>query len=136
MKNLPARIALVAAGFLVALFGVGGVGAFLCVALYVFLCRTISPELAALAAAGILLAATFLFIWVFGTIAGGLNRKTEDEDEPTRTFGAEVGRLLGENTFAVITRNPLQILVLAVCAGFAIGFSAKFRAFLLKLIRG
>lgn len=132
MTNWTARVAVLAAGFLIALIGGGAAAVFLCIALYVSLCHAIGPTWAALACAGIVLLVTILLLLLFGAAARGV----EEEDEEENQVGAEIGRVLGANAQGLLSKNPQYGVVFAVIAGLAVGFSPKLRSLLMKLVQG
>lgn len=133
MSNWPARVAVIAAGFLIALIGGGAVAVFLCIALYAGLSRLIGPIWAALAAAGVVLLITVLMLLLFGVAARGV---TEKEDEDENQVGSEIGRLIGSNAQGLLSQNPQHAVLLAIFAGFFVGFSPKLRNLLMRLLQG
>lgn len=130
----PARVAILAAGFLIALIGGGAVAVFLCIALYAGLARVIGPTWAALACAGIVLVLTLILLALFAAAARGVEEDEEDEDE--NRVGAEIGRLIGSNAQGMLSKNPQYGIVFAVVAGLAVGLSPKLRTLLMRLVQG
>lgn len=137
METLPARIAVMAAGILAALIGMGAVCVFLCVALYAFLCTLMVPPLAALAAAGLFLVLSLIIFAIAGAIAGAIKRKSRKKTRPSANLlGAEIGRIIGEDAQSYIAKRPWTALLLSVVCGFAIGLSPRLREALLKVLKG
>jgi hypothetical protein len=137
MGNLPARIAVMAAGLVVALIGIGAAGVFLCVALYAFLCTLLAPTAAALAAAASVLLLSVIVLAVAGSIAGAMKRQTRKSARPSSNIlGAEIGKMLGEDAQAYIAKKPWAALMLAIGGGFLIGLSPRLRELLMKILRG
>jgi hypothetical protein len=137
MSNLPARIAVMAAGILAALIGVGAACIFLSVALYAALCLLMSPPLAALAAAGLFLLLSLIVLAAAGGIVGALKKQNRQNVRPSTNFlGAELGRMLGEDAQSYIAKKPWTAVVLAVAGGFVIGLSPRLREALLRVLKG
>jgi hypothetical protein len=136
MTNLPARIAVMAAGLLLALIGIGATGVFLCVALYAFLATLLPPTLAALAAAGAVLFLSILILVVTGSIVGSLKRQTRKDIRPSSNLiGAEIGKMIGEDAQAFISKNPWRAAMFAVAGGFLVGLSPRLRDLLMNILR-
>jgi hypothetical protein len=137
MTNLPARIAVMAAGLVLALIGIGAVGVFLCIALYAFLCMLMTPPLAALASAALVLVLAILVLTIAGSINRALKSQTRKSIRPSANLlGAEIGRMLGEDAQAYISKKPWSALMLAVFGGMLVGFSPRLRELLLKVLKG
>jgi|GEM_PF-6543422 hypothetical protein len=137
MGNLPARIAVLAAGILAALIGMGAFCIFLSVALYAALCLWMSPPLAALTAAGIFLLISLVVMAIAGGIAGAMKKQNRKAVRPSANIlGAEIGRMLGEDAQSYIAKKPWTAVMLAVAGGFVIGLSPRLREALLRVLRG
>lgn len=129
-------MAIAAAGFLIAVVVVGATGVFLCIALYAFLSRLLSPALAGLACAGVVFLATMVVLALFGMIAGAVGRREEDEAPASSFLETEMARTFGANAVELIARNPKYALTTAIALGFLVGFSPRVRSLLLKLLQG
>lgn len=137
MGSLPARIAVMAAGILVALIGVGATCIFLCVALYAFLCTLMSPPLAALAAAGLFLVLSLIVFAIAGATAGAIKRNARKNIRPSSNLiGAEIGRMLGEDAQLYIAKQPWTALILAILGGFLVGLFPRLREAFLRILKG
>ncbi len=137
MNNMPARIAVMAAGLFLALVGLAAVGVFLCVALYAALATALPPVWAALVSAAIVLVLALAVFAAAVAIAGNLNRKSVSEQRnASDIIGEEIGRILGKNVQDYIGKNPRKAAGLAILAGFVIGLSPRLRDAAIKILRG
>jgi hypothetical protein len=139
MQAMAIRIAIMTAAVLIAAVCVLATGAFLCVALYDGLKLVWSPPLAALATAGIFLAAALLVMGIGSAIAKAAERKARQERErrgpATVKIGLEIGRILGEAAARYAGKNQTRVLIGAVIAGFAIGAIPRLRSFLMSFLK-
>ncbi|MDE2266307.1 MAG: hypothetical protein KGL29_10440 [Alphaproteobacteria bacterium] len=139
MRELPIRIAIMAAALLVAAVGVGATVVFLCLALYALLLTILSAPLAALAAAGRVFLASLLVIYlgsVLSSLIAGRARHARAKRGGTAfAFSAELGKLLGEDAQSFIAGKPILALLVALAGGFAVGVSPRLRDFLLRLLK-
>lgn len=134
MGNLPARIALIIAGTIIALIGIGTAGAFVCIAIYGFLIRIMAPPYAALTVAAMVLVLTLLLLAVL--VMAGRSGADEEETDPTSgLLGLQLGRMLSTDLLATISRNPYTALLVAALGGVVIGVSPRLREALLDLLR-
>lgn len=134
MGNWPARIALIIAGTVIALIGIGAAGAFVCFAIYAFLARVMAPPYAALCVAGMVLVITLLLLGLLAM--AGRGAADEEDAAPTQgLIGLQLGRMLSADLLATISRNPHQALLVAILGGFVVGFSPRLREALLDLLR-
>jgi uncharacterized membrane protein len=138
MRDLPIRIAIMAAALLLAAVGSVVAAVFLCVALYSYLLTLLSAPFAALAAALLVIALSWLVI-VFGQI---LSNRIKRRSPRARTaggrahaIGVEIGKLLGEDAQEFIAKKPILALALALIGGFAVGANPKLRAILQAIIK-
>lgn len=139
MRDLVARIAIMAAGLLVALVGVAGAAIFVCVALYAFLLTMLPAYLAALATAGVLLLLSLIVLAIGAKAAKTRRRSKRTGARPGLSagiLGAELGKMLGEDAQAFVAKKPLVTLLLAVAGGFIVGVSPRLRALLLNILKG
>jgi membrane protein implicated in regulation of membrane protease activity len=139
MQAMAIRIAIMTAVILIAAVCFLATGAFLCVALYDGLKLVLSPPLAALATAGIFLVLALIIIAIGSAIARAAERKAKREREKKRPataqLGLEIGRILGEQVARYAGKNPTQVLIGAVIAGFALGAIPSLRSFLMSFIK-
>jgi hypothetical protein len=139
MRELPLRIAIMAAALLVAAVGIGATVVFLCLALYSILLTLFSAPLAALAAAALVFFLSLLVIFLGAALANGLARRARraraKRGGAAFAFGAELGRILGGDAAKFIAGKPLLTLLLALAGGFAIGVSPRLRALLQTLLK-
>ena len=110
MRELPMRIAIMAAALLVAAVGVVVTAVFLCLALYAWLQTVIaSPALAALATAGIVFVMSIVVIFLGGALGSSLaarsRRRRAQKGGKASFISAEIGKLLGENAQAFIEKS-------------------------------
>ena len=139
MRELPLRIAIMAAALLVAAVGVCATVVFLCLALYSLLLTLLSAPLAGLAAAVLAFVLSLLVIFLGGARANGLARRARarraKRGGATFIFSAELGKILGEDTQKYIAGKPVLALLLALAGGFAVGVSPRLRALLQTLLK-
>jgi hypothetical protein len=139
MRELPMRIAIMAAALLVAAVGIGATVVFLCLALYSALLTLLPASLAALAAAALVFFLSLLVISLGGVLAKRLASKARRERAKRGgaafAFSAELGRILGEDAQKFIAGKPILALLVAVAGGFAVGASPRLRALLQALLR-
>jgi len=139
MRELPLRIAIMAAALLVAAVGIGAAVVFLCLALYSVLLTLFSAPLAALAAAALVFCLSLLVIFLGAALANGLARRAQraraKRGGTAVAFSAELGRILGEDAAKFITGKPVLTLLLALAGGFAVGVSPRLRALLKTLLK-
>ncbi len=138
MRDLPIRIAIMAAALLVAAAGVVAACVFLCMALYAYFLTLWSAPLAALASALLIFVLSLLVILLGNMIANlatRRGRRARVKAGRAHVIGAELGRLLGEDTQAFIAKKPILALLLALAGGFAVGANPKLRAILQTLIK-
>ena len=139
MRELPMRIAIMAAALLVAAVGIGATVVFLCLALYSALLTLLPASLAALAAAALVFFLSLLVIFLGGVLAKRLASKARRERAKRGgaafAFSAELGRILGEDAQKFIAGKPILALLVAVAGGFAVGASPRLRALLQALLR-
>jgi len=139
MRELPLRIAIMAAALLVAAVGVGATVVFLCLALYSLLLTLLSAPLAALAAAVLAFVLSLLVIFLGGALASRLARRARarraKRGGAAFVFSAELGRILGEDAQKYIAGKPVLALLLALGGGFAVGVSPRLRALLKTLLK-
>jgi hypothetical protein len=140
MRELPLRIAIMAAALLVAAVGIGAAAVFLCLALYSLLLTALSSApLAALAAAALVFVLSLLVIFLGGALANGLSRRAKRKRAPrgggAYVFSAELGRILGEDAAKFIAGKPVLSLLLALAGGVAVGASPRLRALLQTLLK-
>lgn len=136
---MATRIAIMTAAILIAAVFLLATGAFLCVAVFDGLKMVLSPPLAALATAGIFLVTGLLIISIGSAIARSAERKAriqrEKKGPASSQIGLELGRFLGEEAARFVAKNPTQVLVVAVIAGFALGAIPRLRSFLTGFIK-
>jgi len=139
MRELPLRIAIMAAALLVAAVGIGATVVFLCLALYSVLLTLLSAPLAALAAAVLVFFLSLLVIFLGGALANRLARRAQraraKRGGAAFAFSAELGRILGEDAQKFIAGKPVLTLLLALAGGFVVGISPRLRALLLTLLK-
>ncbi|MDE2133209.1 MAG: hypothetical protein KGJ49_01255 [Alphaproteobacteria bacterium] len=139
MRDLPMRIAIMAAALLVAAVGIGATAVFLCLALYSALLTLLSAPLAALAAAGLVFALSLLVIFLGGVLGNVLARRARraraKRGGAAFAFSAELGRILGEDAQKFVADKPLLALVVALAGGFAVGASPRLRSLLQTLLK-
>ena len=139
MRELPMRIAIMAAALLVAAVGVGATAVFLCLALYSVLLTMLSPPWAALTAAVAVFLLSLLVIFLGAALSGRLARRARHarakRGGAAFAFSAELGRILGEDAQKFISGKPILALLVAVAGGFAVGASPKLRALLQALLK-
>ena len=139
MRELPLRIAIMAAALLVAAVGIGAAAVFLCLALYSLLLTLLSAPLAALAAAAIVFFLSLLVIFLGAALANGLARRARraraKRGGAAVAFSAELGKILGEDAQKFIAGKPVLTLLLALAGGFAVGVSPRLRALLQTLLK-
>lgn len=139
MRELPLRIAIMAAALLVAAVGIGAAVVFLCLALYSVLLALLSAPLAALAAAALVFFLSLLVIFLGGVLANRLARRARrgraKRGGAAYLFSAELGRILGEDAQKFIAGKPVLALLVALAGGFAVGASPRLRALLQTLLK-
>ena len=139
MRELPLRIAIMAAALLVAAVGVCATVVFLCLALYSLLLTLLSAPLAALAAAALAFFLSLLVILLGNALANGLARRARarraKRGGAAFAISAELVRLLGEDAAKFIAGKPVLTLLLALAGGFAVGVSPRLRALLQTLLK-
>jgi hypothetical protein len=139
MQAMAIRIAIMTAAILIAAVCFLATGAFLCVALYDGLKLVLIPPLAALATAGIFLVLALIIILIGSGIARAAERRAKREQEKkkpvTAQLGLELGRFLGEEAARYAGKNPTQVLIGAIIAGFALGAIPSLRSFLMSFIK-
>ena len=139
MRELPLRIAIMAAALLVAAVGIGATVVFLCLALYSFLLTLLTAPLAGLAAAALAFFLSLLVILLGAALANGLARRARarraKRGGAAFAISAELGKLLGEDTAKFIAGKPVLTLLLALAGGFAVGVSPRLRALLQTLLK-
>ncbi len=139
MRELPLRIAIMAAALLVAAVGIGAAAVFLCLALYSLLLTLLSAPLAALAAAAIVFFLSLLVIYLGGAFANLLARRARarraQRGGAAFIISAELGKVLGEDAQKFIAGKPVLALLLALAGGFAVGVSPRLRALLQALLK-
>jgi hypothetical protein len=139
MRELPLRIAIMAAALLVAAVGIGAAVVFLCLALYSVLLALLSAPLAALAAAALVFFLSLLVIFLGGALANRLARRARrvraKRGGAAYVFSAELGRILGEDAQKFIAGKPVLALLVALAGGFAVGASPRLRALLQTLLK-
>jgi hypothetical protein len=139
MRELPLRIAIMAAALLVAAVGIGATVVLLCLALYSTLLTLLSAPLAALAAAALVFFLSLLVIFLGGALANGLARRARraraKRGGAAYVFSAELGRILGEDAQKFIAGKPILALLVALAGGFAVGASPRLRALLQMLLK-
>jgi hypothetical protein len=139
MRELPLRIAIMAAALLVAAVGIGATVVFLCLALYSFLLTLLTAPLAGLAAAALAFFLSLLVILLGAALANGLARRARarraKRGGAAFAISAELGKILGEDTAKFIAGKPVLTLLLALAGGFAVGVSPRLRALLQTLLK-
>jgi hypothetical protein len=139
MRELPLRIAIMAAALLVAAVGIGAATVFLCLALYSLLLTMLSAPLAALAAAAFVFVLSLLVILLGGALANAAARSARraraKRGGAAFAIGAELGKFLGEDAAKFISGKPVLTLLLALAGGFAVGVSPRLRALLQTLLK-
>jgi hypothetical protein len=139
MRELPLRIAIMAAALLVAAVGIGATVVLLCLALYSTLLNFLSAPLAALAAAALIFFLSLLVISLGGALANQLARRARraraKRGGAAFAFSAELGRILGEDAQKFIAGKPILALLIALVGGFAVGTSPRLRALLQTLLK-
>jgi uncharacterized membrane protein YdfJ with MMPL/SSD domain len=136
MRELPLRIATMAAALLLAAVGFGATVVFLCLALYSALLNLLSAPLAALAAAGIVFFLSLLVI----VLGSALSRALAGRARTKRggfmfALSAELGKVLGEDASKFIAKRPVAALLIALAGGFAFSTSARLRRLLQALLK-
>jgi hypothetical protein len=138
MKDLPIRIAIMAAGLLVAAVGIVVAVVFVCLALYTYFLTLLPAPLAGLASALLV----FLLSVVVLLLARGAANRVKRRAQSKRTnashahaIGVELGKLLGEDAQTFIAKKPILALALALVGGFAVGANPKLRAILQTIIK-
>lgn len=135
MQAIGLRIAIMTAVILIAAVFFIATGAYLCVALFEGLKAVLSPPLAALSTAGILLVLAFLVLWIGTSIANAAAKDAKKKSGPASAeIGLEVGRLLGEQIQRYAGKNPIRVLIGAVIAGILLGAIPPLRKFLLSFL--
>ncbi|HUO97336.1 MAG TPA: hypothetical protein VMU01_01630 [Rhizomicrobium sp.] len=133
------RIAIMTAALLLAAVGFVAVAVFLCMALYGAFALALSPPMAALASAGVLLLISLLIVLIGSSISKAVARSAKraraETATPVARLGGELGRLIGESAFKFITDSPVRVLIGALVAGFAVGAFPKLRSFLADLLK-
>jgi hypothetical protein len=139
MQAMALRVAIMTAAILIAAVFLLATGAFLCVAIYDGLKMVLIPPLAALATAGIFLVSGLIIIAIGSGMARAAERKARKDREKrgpaTAQLGLELGRMLGEEAARYAGKNPTQVLIGAVIAGFAFGAIPHLRTFLMGFIK-
>jgi membrane protein implicated in regulation of membrane protease activity len=139
MRDLPLRIAIMAAALLVASVGVVACGVFLCIALYSAFLQMMAAPWAALVSALLVLLLSVIVVVIGQSISSSIGRRTRREREKrgglAATIIAEIGRLFGEDAEGFVSGKPILSLAIALIGGFAIGASPKLRALLRTLLR-
>ena len=139
MRELPLRIAIMAAALLVAAVGIGATVVFLCLALYSILLTLLSAPLAALATAALIFFLSLLVIFLGGALANRLarraQRKRAQRGGAAFAFSAELGKILGEDAAKFIAGKPVLALLLALAGGLAVGVSPRLRSLLQTLLK-
>lgn len=137
MQALILRTAIMTAVILIAAVFFIATGAFLCVAIYEGLKEVLTPSLAALATAGILLALALLILGTGMMIADAASKSAKKKSGPASAeIGLEVGRLLGEQIQRYTGKNPVQVMIGAVLVGLLLGAVPPLRRFLLRFLGG
>ena len=136
MRELPLRIATMAAALLLAAVGFGATVVFLCLALYSALLNLLSAPLAALAAAGIV----FFLSLLVSVLGSALSRALAGRARTKRggfmfALSAELGKVLGEDASKFIANRPVAALLIALAGGFAGGTSPRLRRLLQALLK-
>lgn len=134
------RIAIMTAAILIAAVCFLATGVFLCMALYQGLLMVLpAPWLAALASAGVILILAILIIAIGSAMARAAEReakrKREKKGPATAQLGLELGRIVGEQAARYAGKNPTQVLIGAVIAGFALGAIPSLRSFLMSFTK-
>ena len=139
MRDLPMRIAIMAAALLIAAVGVGATVVFLCLALYSALLTVLSAPLAALSAALIVFLLSILVILLGNALSDAFARKAKraraKRGGTANAFSAELGRLMGEKAQSFVNEKPLLSLIVALIGGFAVGANPRLRAFLETILK-
>jgi hypothetical protein len=140
MKPTFIRIAIMTAVALIAAVFLIATGAFLCVALFEAMkLIPLTPALAALATAGILLVLTGLIFSIGSSMARAAERSARREAEKkgpaTAKIGLEIGRILGEGAAGYVGKNPTKVLLGALAVGFAFGAVPKLRSFFMSFLK-
>ena len=139
MRELPIRIAIMAAALLVAAVGIGAATVFLCLALYSLLLTMLSAPWAALAAAALVFVLSLLVLLLGSALANAAARSARraraERGGTAFTIGAELGKLLGDDTAKFIAGKPVLTLLLALAGGFAVGVSPRLRSLLKTLLK-
>lgn len=138
MRELPMRIAIMAAALLVAAVGVVVTAVFLCIALYDSLLVVLEAPWAALATAGIVFLLSIVVIFLGSVLGNSLARRARKRRAQKGTkasfISAEIGRLLGENAQTFVAQKPMLSLIIALVGGFAIGANPRLRAILQTIL--
>lgn len=138
MRDLPIRIAIMAAALLLAAVGIVAAAVFLCMALYAYFLTLLPAPLAALASALLVFLLSLLMILLGSMVSNlvtGRGRRARAKAGPAHVIGAEMGRLLGEDAQAFIAKKPILALLLALIGGFAVGANPKLRSILQALLK-
>lgn len=139
MRELPIRIAIMAAALLVAAVGITAASVFLCLALYHYLSTLFIPSVAALITAAAVFVLSLLVLWLGSILSKSVARQARREREKrggsASAFSAELGRLLGENAEGFISKKPILSLIVALAGGFAVGASPRLRSFLQNVLK-
>jgi hypothetical protein len=123
VSGLKFRVAVLAISLMLAGAGFVAAFVFLFIALYSWLAVYFSPAIAALICAG----AAILFVLVVFLFAGLVtSRRRRRKDESALLLGA----LLGEEMRDLAKASPARRLLIALAAGFAMGFSPRLRKIL------
>ena len=139
MRDLPMRIAIMAAALLVAAVGVSATVVFLCLALYNALLSVLSAPLAALSAALVIFVLSILVILLGKALSNQFARRAKHERAKrggtANAFSAEFGRMMGERAQTFVNEKPLLSLIVALVGGFAVGANPRLRAFLETILK-
>jgi|GEM_PF-1606785 len=131
------RIAIMAAAILIAAVCFIATGAFLCVALYEGLKLVLSPAMAALSTAAVLLLLSLIVLSIGSAIAKAVEKSERKKRGPaTAEIGLELGRILGEQVSRYAGKNPVRVLIGALITGLVIGAIPPLRSLLLRMFKG
>jgi hypothetical protein len=139
MRDLPIRIAIMAAALLVAAVGITATGVFLCLALYEYLLTHFNPTVAALITAAGVFVLSLVILWIGSALSKSVAKQARREREKhggnLNAISAELGQALGASAQGFIAKKPILSLIVALAGGFAIGASPRLRAFLQNFLR-
>lgn len=143
MGLLLKRLAVAVAVFVISGAAVLVATFFLFASLYFWFEETLSPPLAALATAGVLLGFALLVIFLGFVVTTSLKRKPSNRfawllellDAPDGLSAAAIGNLIGRRLQKFARENTQATIIASLLAGLAIGISPGLRALLRDVLK-